>query len=74
MKTRRISAELHGEQAVMVDALIASLQFDGAKKENDSLLVAVALDVLDKTIQKCAKETGKRFPTIDDLNRFLEKD
>lgn len=73
VSTRRISTELQGDQAVVVDTTIATLQLKtGTKKEIDSQLISLALDALEKTISDCSKATGKRFPDANDVKAYLK--
>lgn len=67
---RRISAELRGDDAVEADMLETMLRIQEmgrTKVERDSMLVQLAIKCLGYVIEECRRETGKRFPSIQDV-------
>lgn len=73
---RRISAELRGDDAVEADMLETMLRIQEmgrTKVERDSMLVQLAIKSLGHVVSECRKNTGKRFPSIQDVEEFFDQ-
>lgn len=72
--TKRISAELIGDDALQTEILVTSLQLVGSKLAKDAVLVSLAIKALSKVVTDCSEQTGKRFPNEADVLAFLERE
>lgn len=76
LKARRISAELIGDMAVEADLITTMLRLDEkgrSKVERDTLLVEMGVLALNRAIEAWRKETGKKFPSYEDMKLFLSQ-
>lgn len=74
--TRRISAELRGDNAVEADMLETILrihEIGRTKVERDSMLVQLAIMSLGRVVTEYRQKTGKRFPTAQDIEAYLHE-
>jgi hypothetical protein len=71
LPSKRISAELMGDNAVMASVLETSLQITGSKFSKDAVMISLAIKALSKVVDDCSVGTGKRFPNVADVEEFL---
>jgi hypothetical protein len=72
MTTRRVSAELSGDDAIKLEILFAATRLAGEqKKEADSLFCKLAILSVEKVIAECKDATGVQYPSHSQLIEFL---
>ncbi len=74
--TRRLSAEIVGDDAIEADMLETILRLGEphrSKLARDSALVSLAIRALGRALEDCRREQGKKFPSTADLDAFLAR-
>lgn len=71
--TVRIACTLEGDSAIDFERLLMELkvqQMAPTKQKQHAMLVAVALLVLDACKRSYSSESGKRYPSVEEVLRF----
>jgi hypothetical protein len=71
---KRISLELKGDDVIKADILETSLQLNRlsrSKSERDAELVSLGLSALEFVMMQVSKESGKKYPSAQDVRSFL---
>lgn len=75
---RRISAEIHGDDAIRADVMLTSLRIGTSgqksmnKLERDSAFVRLALSALERVVDETRAATGHAYPSAEQVARFIE--
>jgi len=71
---KRVSAELLGDAAVSSDVLEATLRMSAMRrKDRDQVMFELGLDATNAIIKMYTKETGKFYPSAQDIRVFIAK-
>lgn len=74
-ETIRVGCVLEGDSAIDFERLVMECKvatYASTRPKQQSLLISVALLVLDSGKRSCAAKTGERYPSIEEVLRFHE--
>lgn len=72
MTTKRISAELSGNNAIKAEIIYLSTGLaEETKKEADLIFCGLALLCIESVLEDCKKATGAQYPSHSHISEFL---
>lgn len=70
---RKVSIELLGDDAVSYDILEKSLKLkQKSKRDKDEAVLQLAIECLEKVIDDCRKQSGTRYPSLEQVKVHLQ--
>jgi len=74
MKSKRISTELTGDNAIRAEVLYLTTGLsEEIKKDADAIFFKIALLAVEKAADECRRITGNQFPTHANIIEYLER-